>query len=111
MDKRIALIYGLPSITFALLGAWLFGSVNVSILSIGLEGAIRSMVLVSTKIEKEAYIATPAVIVMAMDVSRISVYLASSGLYTQYHWYIISLVAVAFMGARMGIRLLKQLPG
>lgn len=153
VDKRIALIYGLPSIAFALLGAWLFGSVDVSVLSIGFAvfivifaiyslispsltlpdrnsalvvggalsgftagligfgGAIRSMFLVSTKIEKEVYIATSAAIVVVVDVSRISVYLAGGSLDAQYYWYIIPLIAIAFMGTRVGIRLLKRLPG
>lgn len=153
VDKRIALIYGLPSIALALLGAWLFGSVNVAVLAtgfavfiiifaiyslispsltlpdrnstlvvggilsgftaglIGLGGAIRSMFLVSTKIEKEAYIATAAAIAVVVDVSRISVYLASNSLDAQYYRYIIPLIAIAFIGTRVGIRLLKQLPG
>ena len=153
VDKRIALIYGLPSIVLALLGAWLFGSVDATVLAtgfavfiiifaiyslispsltlpdrnsilvvggalsgftaglIGLGGAIRSMFLVSTKIEKEAYIATAAAIAVVVDVSRISVYLASSSLDAQYYHYIIPLIAIAFIGTRVGIRLLKQLPG
>jgi hypothetical protein len=152
VDRRIALIYGLPSIAFALLGAWLFGSVDVAALAIGfavfiiifanyslispsftmpdrnsvlvvggalsgftagligLGGAIRSMFLVSAKIEKEVYIATSAAIAVVVDVSRISVYLASGSLDAEYHWYIVPLIAIAFTGTRVGIRLLKQLP-
>lgn len=68
------------------------------------------MVLVSTKIEKEVYIATSAAIAVVVDVSRISVYLASGSLEPQYYWYIVPLIAIAFIGTRVGIRLLKQLP-
>lgn len=153
VNRRIAVVYGLPSIAFALLGAWLLGSADVAVLAIGfagfiivfaiyslinpswtlpdrnsvlvaggvlsgftagligLGGAIRSMFLVSTKIEKEVYIATSAAIAVVVDVSRISVYLASGSLATEYYWYILPLIALAFIGTRVGIRVLKQLPG
>ncbi len=54
--------------------------------------------------------ATAAAIAVVVDVSRISVYLASGSLDTQYYWYIVPLIAVAFIGTRVGIRLLKRLP-
>ncbi len=153
VDRRIAVIYGLPSIIFALLGAWLFASADAALLAvgfagfiilfavysllqpafslpdrnavlvsggvlsgftaglIGLGGAIRAMFLVSTRIKKEAYIATSAAIAVAVDVSRISVYLSSGSLDAEYYWYIIPLIAVAFVGTRLGLRLLKKLPG
>lgn len=152
VDRRIAVVYGLPSIIFALLGAFLFSSVDVDVLTIGLAGfiilfaiyswlspswslpdrnsvlvaggalsgltagliglggAIRSMFLISTGIKKEVYVATAAAIAVVVDVSRISVYLASGSLDAQYYWYIIPLIAVAFIGTRVGIRLLKRLP-
>lgn len=77
---------------------------------IGLGGAIRSMFLISTKIEKEAYIATSAAIAFITDVTRLSVYVVNGSLESQYYWYILPLIIVAYVGTRLGVRLLKRLP-
>ena len=153
VDRRLVLVYGIPSITFAILGAWVFGSVNVDALAmgfacfivvfalysfvkpsltlpdrngvlvlggclsgitaglIGLGGAIRSMFLISTSIEREVYIATSAAIATMVDISRISVYLAEGDLDSEYYWYVLPLVAIAFLGTRVGIRIMHRLPG
>lgn len=153
VDRRLVLVYGMPSIAFALVGAWLFGSLHVGVLAvgfagfiivfalyslvnpswslpdrnailvsggalsgltaglIGLGGAIRSMFLISTRIEKEVYIATSAAIAVVVDVSRISVYLANGNLDAKYYWYIIPLITIAFLGTNLGTRVLHRLPG
>jgi uncharacterized membrane protein YfcA len=153
VDRRLLLVYGLPSIVLAVLGAWLFGALEVGALAvgfaafiiafaiysllkpswklpdrnsvlifggalsgftaglIGLGGAIRSMFLVSTRIEKEVYVATAAAIAVVVDISRIAVYVASGSLEAGNYWYIVPLIAVAFIGTRLGLRLLKRLPG
>ncbi len=77
---------------------------------IGLGGAIRSMFLISTKIEKEAYIATSAAIAFVTDVTRLSVYVANDSLESPYYWYIPPLILVAFTGTRLGVKLLRRLP-
>lgn len=78
---------------------------------IGLGGAIRGMFLISTKIEKETYIATSAAIAFVTDVTRLSVYVANGSLESQYYWYILPLIVVAYAGTRLGVRLLRRLPG
>ncbi len=77
---------------------------------IGLGGAIRSMFLISTKIKKEVYVATSAAIAVVVDTTRISVYLFSSSLETRYYWYIAPLIAIAFLGTFLGVKLLTRLP-
>jgi len=152
VDKRLVLVYGGPSIVFAVIGAWLFGSISVEPLAtgfacfiiifaayslinptwslpdrnsilvfggtlsgltaglIGLGGAIRSMFLISTKIEKEMYIATAAAIAAVVDISRISVYMVNGNLDSEYYWYVIPLIAIAFIGTRVGTRVMHRLP-
>jgi len=78
---------------------------------IGLGGAIRAMFLVSTHIEKEVYVTTVAAIAVMADISRIVVYVASGSLESANYWYIVPLIAVAFIGNRLGLRLLRRLPG
>ncbi|MFQ5996475.1 MAG: sulfite exporter TauE/SafE family protein [Dehalococcoidales bacterium] len=77
---------------------------------IGLGGAIRGMFLISTRIEKEAYIATSAAIAFVTDVTRLSVYVVNGSLDSEYYWYILPLVVVAYIGTRLGVRLLRRLP-
>ena len=78
---------------------------------IGLGGAIRSMFLISTKIEKEVYVATSAAIAFITDVTRLSVYVANGSLESRYYWYILPLIIVAFVGTRLGVKLLRRIPG
>ncbi len=77
---------------------------------IGLGGAIRSMFLISTKIKKEVYIATSAAIAVAVDATRISVYVSSGTLGAEYYWYIFPLIPTAFLGTFLGLKLLTRLP-
>jgi len=152
VDRRLVLIYGVPSILSAFGGALLLNRLNVDVIStafaafiiafavysfinpnwslpdrngvlvsggmlsgltagvIGLGGAIRSMFLISTRIKKEVYIATSAAIAIMVDITRISVYLSNQTLEARYYYYIIPLVAVAFLGTFWGIKLLVRLP-
>ena len=68
------------------------------------------MFLISTRIKKEVYIATSAAIAVIVDTTRISVYLVNSNLNDEYYWYIVPLIAIAFLGTFWGLKLLKQLP-
>ncbi len=77
---------------------------------IGVGGAIRGMFLISTGIKKEAYIATSAAIAFVTDVTRISVYVANGSLEARYYWYILPLIVIAYVGTRLGVRLLRGLP-
>lgn len=149
---RLLLLFGLPSIATAYIGAILFGQLDVELISvifavfiiifavysfirpkwslpdkkgvlifggalsgltaglIGLGGAIRSMFLISTNISKEAYIATSAAIAVLVDMTRISMYLYNSNLDSQYYIYVIPLIAMAFIGTLLGVKLLAKLP-
>jgi len=77
---------------------------------IGLGGAIRSMFLISTKIKKEAYIATSAAIAVVVDITRLSVYVFNGSLDARYYWYIAPLIVIAFLGTSLGVKLLIRLP-
>ena len=152
VERRLILLYGVPSIITAYIGAMLLNQLDVKVISIifagfiivfalyslikpswslpdrkgvlisggaisgltagliGLGGAIRSMFLISTRIKKEVYIATSAAIAVIVDTTRISVYLVNSNLNDEYYWYIVPLIAIAFLGTFWGLKLLKQLP-
>ncbi len=149
---RIFLLYGIPSVITAYLGAILLGTVGTGTIRIvfavfiilfsiysllrprwslpsgssllvfggalsgftagliGLGGAIRGMFLISTKIEKEVYIATSAAIAFVTDVTRLSVYVINDSLESRYYWFILPLILIAYIGTRFGVRLLKRLP-
>jgi len=77
---------------------------------IGLGGAIRGAFLISTKIKKEMYVATSAAIAIITDISRITTYVARGSLEAQYYWYIPVFFVIAFIGTRLGVRLLRWLP-
>jgi hypothetical protein len=68
------------------------------------------MGLISTKIKKEAYIATSAAIAVVVDITRISVYVFNSSLDARYYWYIAPLIVIAFLGTSLGVKLLIRLP-
>ena len=78
---------------------------------IGLGGAIRSMFLISSKLRKEVYVATSAAIAVVVDITRLSVYVFNGSLDTEYYWYIVPLIIIAFTGTTLGIKLLDKLPG
>ncbi len=151
IDKRLFLIYGLPSAGSAFIGAQLLHYFNARPLSlifavfllaysayslfnldfsipesrktlvtgglisgftgglIGLGGAVRSVFLISTKIDKKTYIATSAAIAVIVDVTRVSVYLYQGALRSEYFSYIIPLVVLAFFGVFTGKRFLVRL--
>lgn len=153
VDWRLLLLYGIPSILAAYVGAMLFNRLNIDVISItfagfiiifavyslvnpawslpdrksvlvfggalsgltagliGVGGAIRSMFLISTKIKKEVYIATSAAIAVVVDTTRLSVYLYHGSLEASYYWYIVPLIAIAFLGTFVGVKLLTRLSG
>ena len=63
------------------------------------------MFLISTFLEKEAYIATAAAIAIMVDVSRISMYVYRGAFQVSHAMWIIPLVIVACMGVFTGRRL------
>ena len=69
------------------------------------------MFLMSAKLRKEVYVATSAAIAVVVDITRLSVYVLNGSLDTEYYWYIVPLIIIAFTGTILGIKLLDKLPG
>jgi len=151
VNRRLFLLYGIPSVITAYIGAQLLERLDITAIAIffaifiivfsvyslikpkwslpdrngllvtggllsgftagliGLGGAIRSMFLISTSIKKEIYIATAAAIAVVVDITRITVYIANSSLDSDYYWYILPLIVIAFAGTYWGVKLLKNL--
>jgi len=101
--------WSLPDTTPVLVSGGLLSGFAGGVIGVG--GAVRSMFLISTGIDKEAYIATSAAIAVMVDVTRLPIYVVSGSLEARYYYYIAPLVVVAFLGAVVGRRLLWRLPG
>ncbi len=79
---------------------------------IGTGGAIRSVCLLTFGLPRETYIATSAAIALAVDATRLPVYLTQHFIPGSLLWVIVGLTAVAFAGAWAGQRLVRQIsPG
>jgi len=76
----------------------------------GHQGALRSVFLLRSGLSKEAYIGTGALISLAIDLSRTSVYASRFRTIDWAHYQTILLVATssALVGALLGNRLLKK---
>ncbi|MCR4324757.1 MAG: sulfite exporter TauE/SafE family protein [Candidatus Curtissbacteria bacterium] len=151
LDKRILLIFGIPSIVLTLLGALLVSFIPQHILKgilgvflivyagvsfwkedlkvksslpnsilggglsgflaglIGTGGALRGAFLTAFGLPKEKYIATAAAIALAVDITRIPVYLAGGFLSSKYYWYIPFLFIIALAGSFVGKQIVKRI--
>jgi uncharacterized membrane protein YfcA len=77
---------------------------------IGTGGAIRGITLAAFNLEKDAFIATSAIIDMGVDVSRAGVYIAS-GYFQQEHVVLIPfLIIISIAGSYLGKRILTYIP-
>src|SRR3989344_2557182 len=77
---------------------------------IGTGGALRSAFLSAFGLEKSAYIATAAVVSLAVDVTRIPVYVGSGFLPADL-WIVVPVIAViAVVGSWCGSRVVRLLP-
>ena len=152
LDKRILLIFGIPSVILTLIGALLVTylpqdtlkgilgiflavyagisfwkedlkikpSLPNSILGgglsgflaglIGTGGALRGAFLIAFGLPKEKYIATAAAIALAVDITRIPVYLVGDFLSSQYYWYIPILFIIALAGSFTGKQIVRRVP-
>ncbi len=76
----------------------------------GHQGALRSMFLIKSGLDKESYVATAIVIAVLVDISRLVIY--GNTLFDQVRtldWQLIGLTcAAAFAGAWLGKKLLKK---
>ena len=77
---------------------------------IGTGGALRGAFLTGFNLRKEKYIATSAAIALAVDFTRVPVYLSSGFLQEQYYWHVSALLAVALAGAFAGKKLVDLVP-
>lgn len=69
---------------------------------IGTGGALRGAFLSAFALKKEKYIATAAAIALAVDLTRLPVYLYQGFLGQEYYWYVPILFAVALAGSFVG---------
>lgn len=77
---------------------------------IGTGGALRGAFLTGFGLPKEKYIATAAAIALAVDMTRIPVYLSQGFLQNRYHWYLPALFAFAIAGSFIGKQIVKHFP-
>jgi len=77
---------------------------------IGTGGALRSAFLTSFKLEKSVYIATAAAISLAVDITRIPIYLGSGYLPRNLIYFIPILFVIAIAGSFTGKKIVHKIP-
>ena len=75
---------------------------------IGTGGALRGAFLTSFGLPKEKYIATAATIALAVDFTRIPVYLSQGFLEQKYYWYLPILIVLALAGSFCGRQIVRR---
>jgi hypothetical protein len=152
LDKRLLLIFGVPSVLLTFLGALLVNYAPSDLLKlvlgifllifsitsiikpdfkfnpskknaviggsisgflaglIGTGGAIRGAFLAAFNLRKNVYIATAAAIALAVDVTRIPVYLGSGFLEPQFYSSIPLLFIIAIAGSYLGKKIVDKIP-
>jgi len=77
---------------------------------IGTGGALRGAFLAGFKLPKEKYLATAAAIALAVDLTRIPIYISEGFLKSEYYWYLPILFVVAFAGSFTGKGIVNKIP-
>ena len=77
---------------------------------IGTGGALRGAFLTGFGLPKEKYIATAAAIAIAVDLTRLPVYLSQGFLTSNYYWYIPALFVIAIVGSFCGKQIVNRFP-
>jgi uncharacterized protein len=77
---------------------------------IGTGGAIRGLCLAAFNLEKNAFIATSAIIDLGVDFTRSVVYISNGYLESHYYPIIPILLAIAFIGSYIGKWLVQKIP-
>lgn len=77
---------------------------------IGTGGALRGAFLTAFGLEKGVYIATAAIIALAVDITRIPIYFAGGFLEQKYYFYIPILFVVAIAGSYVGRKIVNKIP-
>ena len=88
-----------PSITTSAIGGGLSGFFAGLI---GTGGALRGAFLTAFGLPKEKYIATAAAIALAVDITRLPIYLKEGFLQPQFYWMVPVLLVVALCGSFVG---------
>ena len=96
-----------PTTTNAVIGGGISGFIAGLI---GTGGALRGMFLTAFNLPKEKYIATAAVLAIAVDITRIPLYLSQGFFKKEYFWYLPILFLVAVAGSFIGKRIVKYIP-
>ena len=96
-----------PSNTNAIAGGGISGFLAGLI---GTGGALRGAFLTGFKLPKDKYIATAASIALAVDITRIPIYITQGFLESKYYWYIPILFLVALAGSFTGKQIVKKIP-
>ncbi len=152
LNKRLLLIFGLPSVIFTVIGAILVNYAPQPLLKlilgiflliysiislykpnlsakpttansivggtlsgffaglIGTGGALRGAFLTAFKLEKSVYIATAAAIALAVDVTRIPIYVKSGFLSSGLYYLIPLIFFAAIIGSFIGKRIVSRIP-
>lgn len=76
----------------------------------GIGGPLRGAFLISYGLKKYRYIATLAVIAVAIDLTRIPIYLANNLLEPQYYYYIPPLIIIGVLGSYTGKKIVNRIP-
>ena len=123
-SPTVTLLFGAVLALYALLGFWgkalrlpdarstlalggLLSGLSAGL--IGLQGAVRAVVLISSDLAKERFIATSAAIATLVDATRISVYITMGvGTGTLRAWTIPLFMVAAFAGSGLARRLLPH---
>lgn len=77
---------------------------------IGTGGALRGAFLTAFRLPKEQYIATSAVIALAVDATRIPIYFAQGFLSSEFYFAIPILFVIALAGSYVGKQIVKRIP-
>ncbi|MBI2451616.1 sulfite exporter TauE/SafE family protein [Candidatus Pacearchaeota archaeon] len=151
LNWRLILLFGIPSVILAVIGALLVNYTSNAILKlalgvfllsysivfllkpdlkfkpktqnaiiggslsgflaglIGTGGALRGAFLTAFNLKKEVYIATAAVIALAVDVTRIPIYFGSGFLSNEYYYYLPLLFIVAILGSYAGKKIVNKI--
>ena len=152
LNKRLILLFGIPSVILAVFGALLVNYTPQTILKlilgvfllaysvalffkpelkfkssnknaiiggsisgffaglIGTGGALRSAFLTAFNLKKNIYIATAAVIALAVDITRIPIYFGYKFLEPQFYSYLPLLFIVAIAGSYAGRKIVNKIP-
>lgn len=77
---------------------------------IGTGGALRSAFLTAFGLPKDRYLATSAAVALAVDLTRIPVYLSQNFLFPSFYVYIPILFIIAFAGSYLGKLIVTRIP-